>query len=413
LGSPSAAPSASAPAQRASKLPADLNVLLVTVDALRADMPWAGYPRAIAPALTALEKKSVSYTRAYALSSYTSMSVGGMLGGQYPSSMKRDGFFFGTYPKENVMFPERLQQAGVRTVAAQAHRYFAASAGFNQGFDVWEMVPGVRFDAQTDPNVTGPKHLELATKILSDARNTSGRFFAWFHFMDPHDMYMTHAEVASWGNGARDRYDGEVQFTDLQIGKLLEFVWGQPWGARTAIVVSADHGEAFGEHGLYRHGFEIIEELVRVPWFFYVPGVEPRRIEQPRSHIDLAPTVLELLGVDPSSAPVRGKSLVREILGTEAPDQREVIVDLPRTSDNDRRRALVWGNHKVVAYGDDGSFRVFDLDADPHEKSDLRKAQPQVFGSMVARYRTAAKSIPEVKPYACRALKGAPEGRDY
>jgi choline-sulfatase len=74
-------------------------VLLLSVDSLRADMPWAGYPRPIAPFLTELESQGGGRTRkAYALSSYTSQSVGGFLGGQVPSELRRDGFFFGTYP---------------------------------------------------------------------------------------------------------------------------------------------------------------------------------------------------------------------------------------------------------------------------------------------------------------------------
>jgi len=121
---------------------ADLDVIVLSVDSLRADMPWAGYPRAIAPRLTELEKRSVSYTRAYAMSSYTSMSLGGLLGGKLPSEMKRNGFFFGAYAKDNLMFPELLHAKGVRNVSAHAHGYFN-SAGFEQGFDVWQIVPGI------------------------------------------------------------------------------------------------------------------------------------------------------------------------------------------------------------------------------------------------------------------------------
>jgi choline-sulfatase len=405
------APALSASAE--TSIPNKLNILLITVDALRSDMPWSGYPRPIAPNLTELERKSVSYTQAYAISSYTSMSVGGMLGGEYPASMKRDGYFFGTYPKEDLMFPERLQAAGIRTLGAQAHRYFAASAGFGQGFDVWEMVPGIKFDPQTDPNVTGPKHEAIAERILSDPKNTSGQFFAWFHFMDPHDVYVVHPEIPSWGKGGRDRYDGEVQFTDLQIGKLLKFVESQPWASRTAIIVSADHGEGFGEHGVYRHGFELFQELIRVPWFFVIPGVAPQRIAQPRSHIDLAPTIMELMGVAQGEPAMRGGSLVGELLGKHPAREKDVIVDLPRTSDNDRRRALISGKYKLIGYADDTYFRLYDLEADAKEEHDLRKTDPGAYGRMVERYRELSRGIKEVRPYACRALKGAPEGRDY
>ncbi len=398
-----------APPAVAASIPDHLNVLLITIDALRADMPWAGYPRAIAPNLSKLHQHSVAYTNAYALSSYTSMSVGGLLGGDYPSSMKRDGFFFGTYPKEDQMFPERLQAAGIRTIGAHAHRYFASSAGFNQGFDVWEMVPGIKFDPQTDTNITGPKHLAIALRLLGDPANTSRQFFAWFHFMDPHDVYMLHKEIDPWGTSGRDRYDGEVQFTDVQIGKLLSFVAEQPWASHTAIIVTSDHGEAFGEHGVYRHGFELIQELVRVPLFVAVPGVEPRRIGVARSQIDLAPTILELMGVEQGSKPLRGQSLVAEMLAREQPEARDVIIDLPRTSDNDRRRALISGRYKLVAYADDAYFRLFDLEADPHEQHDLRKESPAECSRMVQRYRELSRTIPEVKPYACHKLKGAPE----
>lgn len=389
--------------------PFKFNVLLITIDALRADMPWAGYARAIAPRLTELEARSVSYTSAYAISSYTSMSVGGMLSGEYPSSMKRDGYFFGVFPKDNLMFPERLKAAGVRTLAAHAHRYFVPSSGFSQGFDIWEIVAGIKFDPQTDPNVTGPKHLALAEKLLSDPANTSGQFFAWFHFMDPHDAYVLHGDVPSWGSSARDRYDGEVQFTDIQVGKLLDFVANQPWASRTAIVISSDHGEGFGEHGVYRHGFELNQELVRIPWFFAIPGVAPRRIDAPRGHIDMAPTILDLMGVPQGDAPLRGKSLVGEILGQEPAQSRAVVLDLPRTSDSDRRRSIIDGPIKIIAYGDDAYFRVFDLSSDPEEKYDLKKKDPEAFARMVERYKTISKTIKEMKPYGCRTLKGAPD----
>src|SRR5678816_3525485 len=160
----------------------------ITIDCLRADMPWAGYPRDIAPNLGKLAQKSVMYTRAYSISSYTSMSLGGFLGGKLPSEMKRSGFFFGKYPAENVMFPEVLQAAGIKTIAGHAHGYFK-DAGFEQGFDAFEVVSGIIFKNETDPNVTSPQHEALAEKLLSDPALADRRFFAWFHFLDPHDQY--------------------------------------------------------------------------------------------------------------------------------------------------------------------------------------------------------------------------------
>lgn len=386
---------------------------MITIDSLRADMPWSGYPRAIAPRLTELEAKSVSYTNAYALSSYTSMSVGGFLAGEYPGAVKRDGYFFGSYPKDVLMFPERLQAAGIRTMGAFAHKYFTPkAAGFEQGFDVYKLVEGLKWNATTDPNVTAPKHEALAEEILGDPANTGKQFFAWFHFMDPHDQYVQHKETHEWGNKARDHYDSEVEYTDQHLGKLFDFIAKQPWGENTAIIISADHGESFGEHNVYRHGFELYQNLVRVPWFLYVPGAKAHRINAARSHLDMAPTILDLMGVKAEPA-FRGQSLKAEIFGEAEPAVRDVIVDLPRTSDNDRRRALITGKYKVIAFGDDSSFQVFDIEADPEEKRNLAKHDKETAKAMIDKYLAVRSSIKEVRPTVCRKLKGAPDGRDY
>ncbi len=404
--SPVAPPSPPPPARREP-----MNVILLTIDSLRADMPWAGYPRPIAPFLTRLEAESVSYTRAYALSSYTSMSVGGFLGGRLPGELRRDGYFFGTYPRSVVFFPERLQEAGVRTFGAHAHGYFRARrAGFDQGFDHWELLPNLRWDPTTDVEITGDRHAAAARRLFSDPQNTSGRFFAWFHFMDPHDQYREHPGI-SYGRRLRDRYDGEVTYTDQQLEGLVTWIRQQPWASRTAIIVSADHGESLGEHNHYRHGFQVWQQLIRVPWFFVVPGARARRVEVPRSHIDLAPTVLDLMGVAPEPE-FTGRSLVPEILGAAA-EERDVWVDLPRTSNNDRRRVLIHGRHKLTAYGDDHRFELFDIEADPEEAHNLSREQPELFREMVARYRAAQSGFRDEHPYACRNLQGAPPGRGW
>ncbi|MGK3993689.1 sulfatase [Sorangium sp. So ce1024] len=391
---------AGAPAGQRAKL----NVLVVSIDSMRADMPWNGYERDIAPRLTAFEKQAVSYTRHYAISSYTSMSVGGFLAGRYPSEVERSGYFFGNYPDSVLMFPELLQKAGVRTMSAHAHFYFDQKAGFRQGFDVYEIVPGLSADNTTDRNVTSPGHLELALKMLSDKQNTSGTFFAYFHFLDPHDVYMTHEGIEPFGKRARDKYDGEVKFTDMHVGKLLDFVAQQPWGKDTAIIVTADHGEAFGEHKMYRHGFEVWDVLTHVPLMIQAPGITPRRIDEPRSSIDLAPTILELTGAPPEPS-FPGKSLVPELYGAK-PEPRDVIVDLPRTSDNDRRRALIHGRYKLTAYGDDERFDLFDVVADPGETKDLKREQASVFEEMKALYKERSAAIKDVCPKNTAKLKG-------
>jgi arylsulfatase A-like enzyme len=411
-GSPeSAAPTgtAAAAAAPATGQGAKLNVLMISVDSMRADMPWLGYPRAIAPVMTELAKKSVSYSRFYSISSYTAMSLGGFLAGRYPSEVERSGYFFGNYPESVVMFPELLQQAGVRTMSGHAHFYFDVKAGFRQGFDVYKIVEGISADNTTDKNITSPQHLALAKEQLSDKATAAGQFFAWYHFLDPHDLYMGHEGIKGWGKKARDLYDGEIEFVDKHIGELLEFVNQQEWGKRTAIVITSDHGEAFGEHKQYRHGFEIWENLVHVPLIIHAPGVTPRQIDVPRSAIDLAPTIMELIGV-PRPEWFQGTSLVPELFGGEA-KARDVIVDLPRTSDNDRRRALIRGDYKLTAYGDDFGYELYDLKNDPGEKKDIKNQNREVFEEMKKAYQAKTATIKDVCPKMTEKLKGKSKGR--
>jgi arylsulfatase A-like enzyme len=403
LASPSADPAA-APAPTGA-VGNDTNVLLITVDSLRADMPWAGYERPIAPAMTAFAKTAVVYDRFYSISSYTAMSLGGLLSGRYPSELDRSGYYFANYPDSVLFFPELLRDAGVRTVSAQSHFYFDQRSGFRQAFDVYEIVPGIGEDHQTDNNVTSPQQLELALGILSDKANVSGRFFAWFHFLDPHDKYQAHAGI-EWGHATRDLYDGEVTFTDQHIGKLLDFVDAQEWGKRTAVVISADHGEAFGEHStFFRHGFELWDVVTHVPFMIRAPGVAPRRVETPRSAIDVAPTILDLFGV-PKDPAMDGTSLLAELKGADEP-ARDIILDLPRTTDSDRRRALLRGDYKLVALGDDDAFQLYDLARDPREERDAQWLAPPRMLEMKAAYKDWSARIPSICPATLRSkLRG-------
>lgn len=404
--SPNASPSAS---PTAATLPRDLNVLVIYIDSLRADhMPWLGYERDTMPNLAKLARESVSYTQAYALSSYTAMTFGGFVAGKYPSEVARSGTFFSAVADEVTTFPELLQKAGVSTMAGHAHWYFQkGKSGLEQGFDVWELVPGIKKSNTTDENVTSPKHLELALAQLGQAERTKGRFFGFYYFLDPHDQYMGHPEK-SFGKSALDLYDGELFYTDLHLGKLLDYVDKQPWGARTAIIVTGDHGETFGEHGMYRHGHELWQELVRVPLLVKLPGAKPRVIDEPRGHVDLPPTIMELFGV-PGPEGMQGKSLVGELLGGPV-EPRPVVADLPRTGDSDRRRAVIVGTKKLLALGDDDAFKVFDLAADPKEKNDLAK-DATVLAPLRKVYDELGRSIRDVCPKRTDKLKGKKKGR--
>ena len=396
----------------------DLNLLLITVDALRADMPWVGYPRPIATNLTALAKDSVVYTRAYALSSYTSMSLGGLMAGRYPLELPRDGRATSRFFDDALFFAELLAPAKVRTLGMHAHVYFMGDTGIRQGFEEWRMVPRILLSPAREGFITDDKLADLAISALDEhaTQHPSRRFFAWAHFMDPHFDYARHPEqprfrgeptapdggvpvppgvkLSEIGQRLRDRYDGEVLFTDTQIGRLLAHVEKQPWGSRTAIVVTSDHGEAFGEQKSYfEHGFFLYEVTTRVPLLFKVPGAKARRIDTARSHIDLARTLLELMGVA-APASLRGTSLVPELFGAPA-EPRDVVIDMPYTDQTPRRRALIHRRHKIIESESETTPLLFDLEADPGEQRNIAADEPRALEEMQRRLHELDAKIPD------------------
>lgn len=400
---------AAAPAPAAEREP--LNVVLILIDSMRADMPWAGYRRKIAPKLTALEKRSVSYTRAYALSSVTARSVAPLLCGKYASEMPRTGYFFTQWYPENLFIGERLEQAGHRAIAGHAHAYFYG-AGMKQGFADYSVLSGTIYN-DPEPKPTSERLTSMAKRMLAKNADPSGkrRLFAYFHYLDPHHDYIEHEEAPDFGDEPRDVYDQEIWFTDRHVGDLIAWIEKQPWGKQTAVIVSADHGECFGEHGQIRHGYEVWEALVHVPLLFVVPGAQPRRIATPRSHIDLLPTILELMRVDPSPR-VRGKSLVPELFGEDLP-ARPVVVDLPRDNLQDRRRAVIDQELKLISRGDDERWLLYDVVADPKEKNNLSESRRDDFRRMRKLYDTLSEGIPLEEVHGDAVLKNAPPGRRW
>jgi len=385
------------------------NVLLLTIDSLRADMPWTGYPRAIAPNLTKLAENSVVYNNAYALSSYTAKSVAGFLTSRYPSTLYRSGFFFASYPKSDLFLAEVLKQHGILTTAWHGHGYFR-SAGLEQGFDTWQLVPGVEFNPETDEGITSQAMTELGMKLLKKPENTGKQFFAWAHYMDPHDQYNKHPEASpEFGNKNRDRYDNEVFYTDLWLGKLLVWAREQQWWKNTVLIISADHGEAFGEHGFYKHAFEIWDVLTRVPLMISGPGITPRRVDERRSHLDLAPTILDLMGLPPEPQ-FMGKSMLPELHGA-APENREPILsELTEDSHNPLRRAFILGDYKLLVL-DGRKYQLYNLSKDPGELVDLADTESAKLSELKRAYNQLYETLPMIEPYGGATLKGGATAR--
>lgn len=410
------------------------NVILLTVDTLRPDLGFMGYDKATSPNLDKIAEKGTIFENAYSMASYTGKAVGPMLIGRYPSETLTDFSHFNTYAEGNVFVAERVHDLGVRTFGGMCHWYFKPSSGLKQGFDVWDysaIPPGM---GDNDTSVTSERMADLALKLLAkpenvlgepsfgesdgegsadagDARGKPHRFFAWFHFFDPHAQYVPHINDGSPdfpGKGSfgssRNLYDQEVWFTDKHIGRVLDYIAAQPWADDTAVVMTADHGEAFYEHGMLYHGSEIWNELVHVPLFVYVPGAEPRRVKTRRSHIDIAPTILELMGgTIPDDESLRGKSLLDDVYLPKngEHEERDVYVDMPAGPFNIAKRAIITGSGMGMKLIHSGgyNYQLFDLDADPDEKKDLSSDKEKLQAAIKAMnaVRGRLKEI-EVKP---------------
>lgn len=390
-------------------VPDDLNVVLITIDTLRSDLGFTGYKRPISPNIDALAARSVVFDNAYSLASYTGKSVGPMLIGKYGSETNRNWGHFNKFNESDTFLAQRLQREGVRTLGAHAHRYFDEFGGLNRGFDVIDFAAAPPKDApwDIDTKATAEELTNAAIGLLGKPENTDKRFFMWVHYLDPHADYLKH-EGIDFGTAPRDLYDAEVAYTDKYIGLLLSTIEQASWGKRTVVILTSDHGEAFGEHDMWRHGFEVWEVLVRVPLIVSIPGQKPKHVVPRRSLIDLVPTVLELMHI---RAPERrednrestdflsGNSLLADIYeraGTPPPAVRDVFVDMPAGPYNDARRALIHDDQKLIV-SNEARFDLYDLAADPLEGRNLAKTSTEKLTEMKERYAAMKAWLREVK----------------
>ena len=375
-----------------------LNVVLISIDTLRHDMGSSGTARPVTPNLDRLSQDSVVFERAYSLASYTAKSVGPFLLGKYSSETHRDWSHFNRFTSKDVFVAQRLQQAGVHTVSVQGYWYFFLNTGLERGFDVINKSAApalVTVDGDSTSNAD--KVTDQALAELAKPELLQQPFFIWMHYVDPHSEYVPH-EGFDFGSSSRQRYDGEVAFVDHQVGRVLDALEKSLVYDHTAIIVTSDHGEAFAEHGMIRHGFELWEELVRVPFIVRVPGVAARHVQARRSAIDLAPTILDLCGVPAPVASatdfLSGTSLVPDLLATGEPPERAVFIDMAAGPNNADRQALIEGDKKLVASGG-RPLSLYDLKADPGETKDLLD-DASVAEPVIAKFKAFRRSLREV-----------------
>lgn len=391
------------------------SVLLVMVDTLRADhLSCYGYTRSQTPAIDALAADGARFARAYAQASWTRPSVATILTSLYPSSHgavhKSD-----VLPDDVVTLPEVMQAAGYRTIGFPNNINVAPLFNFQQGFDEYHFLEPAFFFGATEAAAqltvynqlrvvreryfSGHKYVEhyyqpgdvVTDRALSwiDA-NGSRPFFMFLHYMEPHDPYFEHpyngvgfARVANPNpDGAladqyRDAYDGEIRYLDEEIGRLVAGLRDRGFYDGTMVVLTADHGEEFHEHGGWWHGLTLYEEQIAVPLIVKPPAGtgQPGAVSTALvSSLDVAPTVLAVAGV-PIPDTMQG-AFLGLAGGVQGPRDH---VFSEQDLEGNSVRAYRHGEWKLIV-ANPGNPRglparaLFDLAEDPGEQQDVAAA---------------------------------------
>jgi len=369
------------------EIPDDVSLFLITIDTLRWDAPgFMGYHRNITPNLDKLVEGGTIYDRAYALGSYTGQSIPPIMTGKYASELRRNKKHEMKISGKERFAAEYICGASVRCSGVLSHPLFRITNGWSQGFQEWKLAklspegPGGRDQKYNSDSVAN-----LAIKWLSKPENTAGRFFLWTHFIDPHKEYYVHEEIKQFGDDRRSRYDQEIAFVDYHIGRMLDYFSKLPAFKKTIFIVTADHGEAFNEHGRWCHGAELWEEIIRVPLAVVGPGVAKKRIARQTSHIDIFPTLLDLFGVK-ISAGIHGRSLLRDWVNGQELPERPIIADQPKNPYYETRRIYIKDGWKLHDLPDTGMHRLYKITKDYERGDSLVESEPAAFSRIKASY---------------------------
>jgi arylsulfatase A-like enzyme/Flp pilus assembly protein TadD len=376
------------------------NVVLITIDTVRADhVGCYGYKQARTPTLDALAREGVLFRTAVAQVPLTLPSHCSIMTGTYPPLHGvRDnlGYNLGDDPPTLATL---LKQKGYVTAAFVGAEVLDPRRGLNQGFDTYSS-PFRRKMTRNNPLIFNLQDLRRrAEDVVNDAlgwmraqpRDANKPFFVWIHLYDPHTPYDPPEQFRAL---LHDRYDGAIAYADDTVGKFLAYLREQSLYDHTLIVAASDHGESFGEHGEYTHGYFIYDTTLLVPLIIKPSSgsvIAPRRIEAPVRTIDIAPTVLQLLGFLPAPS-MQGSGLLSLMLGkTVASPTGGAYCETyyPSEFGWSPLRAVRSGRYKYI---DAPKPELYDLVADPQETHNLYQSKRAValelksqFDSLVAR----------------------------
>jgi arylsulfatase A-like enzyme len=342
------------------------NILLIVVDTLRADhLGCYGYERPTSTNIDILADMGTVFDRAYSHSPWTMPSVASILTGLEP----RDhgiGKWQDPLSQQLVTIAEQLRAHGYRTGASVSHYILKPDYHYDQGFDVYDLSAlelGKPHDAITSEAITD-KGIVLTRPRREEP------WFVMLHYFDPHAWYQPHARY-DFGDEDMDRYDAEIAYTDEHIGRLLDRMARREQLRDTVVVIVADHGEEFGDHGGTQHTTTLYEELIRVPLIVWVPGFEARRMDQVVAETQIAPTLLALAGL-PIPPSMRAPPIGFDEDGFLPGEDHRIYAETKRAAN---KQAVVDGDRKLVHDRRRRRHELYDLAEDPGEQHNLRSEQ--------------------------------------
>jgi choline-sulfatase len=379
--------------------PAGPNLLLVTLDTTRSDhCSLYGYPLRTTPNLERLAGEGVTVEEAYAPMPSTEPSHATMFTSAYPIShgVLKNGFVL---TDDHVTLAEVLKARGYQTAACVSSFALNRKFGFAQGFDLYDDEFKDRRSSMKRAHwmgheVTGEfdRRADATTRRALDWLRSSLRrdrpFFLWVHYFDPHAPYDPPEPYRSRfrpsGTSPLDEaiahYDGEVAFTDAELGRLVDALDAMGLKESTLVVVVGDHGEGLMEHQRMEHGLLVYEEAVRVPLLFRWPGVLPaaRRVAGPVEMVDLMPTLLAMLGLRGGTAlDPQGREIGALLTGQAGSDPERAcflqrrLYDAGALEDGIAVKGLKFGvragRWKYIVAPEEGTQELYDLAEDPDE----------------------------------------------
>lgn len=368
----------------AAKTPAPpKNIIMVVVDTLRPDhLGHMGYTRATSPNIDALANTSIVFEDAYTTSPHTPRSMPPLMFGRYASHMKWKGPKF-NYPKvkpENIGLFEVLQEKGWQNTGYSSHFYFEPKRGLGQGFESWDNA-GAGTIKESNTDIAAPRIFAKVSKAIDTLaarpKDTAKPFSMFVHFFEPHSKWIGHKAYPFGEPGAKgaqrhiNNYDSEIAYVDAYVGKLVQKLKDAGLYEDTIIVLTSDHGEAFGDHGLFFHGQNLYNEIIRVPLIMHVPKWKARRIPGPVSIIDIAPTLLNMQELTVPED-FEGESLVSAMLGQGPVPDRPIFAELlPYNNWKEHHKAVIHGDTKFITVLTSGKKQLFDLKKDAIEKKNI------------------------------------------